>query len=43
MYEKGECPGKGTYVCMICGEKVVIEKDDQKLPICPKCKGSMYR
>ena len=42
MYEAGECPGKGTYVCKICGEKVVIEDDEDKLPVCPKCKGSMY-
>ncbi|MFV0438215.1 MAG: DUF3039 domain-containing protein [Desulfopila sp.] len=43
MYQTGESPGKGTYVCMACGKKVVIENDDEKLPVCPQCQGSMYR
>ena len=38
----GDRPGKGTYVCMTCGQKVVIKDDDEKLPVCPKCHGSMW-
>ena len=38
----GDKPGKGTYYCMTCGQKVVIESDEKKLPICPKCQGSMF-
>ncbi|MCI5183222.1 MAG: DUF3039 domain-containing protein [Candidatus Electrothrix sp. AW1] len=26
-----------------CGKKVVIESDDDKLPVCPQCKGSMFQ
>lgn len=43
MHEAGEKPGKGIYVCMICGEKIIIENSEQKLPVCPKCRGSLYR
>jgi DNA-directed RNA polymerase subunit RPC12/RpoP len=43
MKSAGEKPGKGIYVCMTCGEKVTLETNDQKLPVCPKCHGSMYR
>lgn len=39
----GDKPGKGTYVCMACGKKIVIEKEDEKLPVCPQCGGSMSR
>jgi DNA-directed RNA polymerase subunit RPC12/RpoP len=39
----GDRPGKGTYVCMTCGKKVVIEKEVEKLTVCPQCKGSMFR
>jgi len=39
----GDRPGKGTYICMICGKKIVIENDEEKLPVCPQCKGSMFR
>jgi DNA-directed RNA polymerase subunit RPC12/RpoP len=36
MKHAGDQPGKGTYVCMICGKKVIIEKDDEKLRGCSK-------
>ena len=38
----GDRPGKGTYICMTCGKKIVIENDEKKLPVCPQCKGSMF-
>jgi len=38
----GDRPGKGTYVCMTCGQKIVIKDDEEKLPVCPKCHGSMW-
>jgi len=40
---KGDTPGKGKYVCMACGKEVTLEKDEEKLPLCPQCKGSMFR
>jgi DNA-directed RNA polymerase subunit RPC12/RpoP len=43
MKHTGDRPGKGTYICMTCGKKIVIEKDEKKLPVCPQCKGSMFR
>ncbi len=43
MKHTGDRPGKGTYVCMTCGKKIVIKKDEEKLPVCPQCKGSMFR
>lgn len=39
----GDHPGKGTYICMACGKKVVIENDEDKLPVCPQCQGSMFQ
>ena len=39
----GDRPGKGTYSCMACGKEVVIKNDEEKLPVCPQCKGSMFR
>jgi predicted RNA-binding Zn-ribbon protein involved in translation (DUF1610 family) len=38
----GDRPGQGTYVCMTCGKKIVIKDDKEKLPVCPKCHGSMW-
>ena len=43
MKHTGDKPGKGTYICMTCGKKIVIENDEKKLPVCPQCKGSMLR
>jgi rubrerythrin len=43
MFEAGETPGKGIYICMVCGERVELKSDDEKLPLCPQCKASMYK
>lgn len=40
---KGDRPGKGIYVCIACGKKVIIEDEQETLPLCPQCKGSMFR
>lgn len=32
----GETPGKGTYYCTNCGQKIELE-DGQTMPPCPKC------
>lgn len=42
MYQTGDKPGKGVYECTICGEIVVIDNDDQELPVCPVCGGTVY-
>ena len=33
----GEKPGKGTYLCLNCAQKIIINDDSEALPICPKC------
>lgn len=43
MYTTGEKPGKGTYVCMFCGQKVVLDDHNDTLPPCPKCGKTTYR
>lgn len=42
MSTTGEKPGKGTYTCTFCGEKVVLDSDDDTLPPCPKCNKTEY-
>ena len=43
MYETGEKPGVGTYICTKCGEIVVLNDDTDTLPPCPKCNNTSYR
>lgn len=42
MYPAGEKPGEGTYVCTMCSLEIVLENDDDELPICPDCKAIFY-
>ncbi|AEE16504.1 zinc ribbon-containing protein [Treponema brennaborense] len=42
IYKSGEKPGKGTYVCTKCDQKVVLNDDSDVLPPCPKCKNTTY-
>ncbi len=42
MYSTGEKPGKGTYRCVVCGQLVVLDDDDDTLPPCPKCEKTLY-
>lgn len=35
MHDIGEKPGKGTYRCIYCGNTVVLDNDDDRLPPCP--------
>ena len=39
----GEKPGKGTYYCKKCGQKVVLDDNSDKLPPCPKCGNTEFR
>ena len=39
----GEKPGKGTYVCTACGQRVVLDDSSDTLPPCPKCDGANFR
>ena len=43
MSTTGEKPGKGTYTCKQCGEKVTLDDQDDTLPPCPRCNGTSYR
>ena len=42
MPRTGERPGKGTYVCTVCGTKVALESDTDTLPPCPKCANTEF-
>jgi len=42
MYKTGEKPGKGTYICTKCGERVVLNDDTDTLPPCPRCNNVTY-
>jgi len=41
-YTTGEIPGKGTYTCTKCGQKVVLDDRTDKLPPCPKCSNTTF-
>lgn len=41
-YSTGEKPGKGTYYCTRCGQKVVLDDNTDKLPPCPSCDKTNY-
>jgi hypothetical protein len=43
MYRCGEKPGKGTYICIKCGQRVTLDDDTDTLPPCPSCQGCDYR
>ncbi len=38
----GEKHGKGIYTCDNCGQKVVLNDEDDRLPPCPNCGGTEY-
>lgn len=42
MSTTGEKPGKGTYVCIGCGQEVVLDDTTDTLPPCPQCNGTEY-
>ena len=42
MPKSGEKPGKGTYKCTVCGTHVMLDFDDDTLPICPKCHNTEF-
>ena len=43
MHTTGEKPGKGTYQCIKCGTKVVLDDHTDALPPCPKCHKTSYK
>lgn len=43
MPSTGEKPGKGSYVCTVCGQVVVLDDNTDTLPPCPKCHATTYR
>ena len=42
MYKTGEKPGKGEYVCLVCGQVVRLDDNSDTLPPCPKCESTTY-
>lgn len=43
LYNSGEKPGKGAYICVYCGQRVVLDDDNDTLPPCPRCHLTVYR
>ncbi|MGR6838091.1 zinc ribbon-containing protein [Aliivibrio wodanis] len=43
MATTGEKPGKGTYYCKKCGQRVDLDDHSDTLPPCPKCAHTEYR
>ena len=39
----GEKPGKGTYVCTNCSQKVVLDNASDTLPPCPNCTNTEFK
>jgi len=42
MSTTGEKPGQGAYRCDHCGEVVVLDDQDDRLPPCPRCSETEY-
>lgn len=43
IYNTGEKPGKGTYVCTVCGQEVILDDINDTLPPCPKCGATTFK
>lgn len=43
MFYAGDKPGKGTYICTECKHRIIIEDDNDKLPICPFCQCAEWK
>lgn len=41
IYNSGEKPGAGTYICTVCQYEVEL-KDGEELPVCPVCQATTY-
>lgn len=42
MFKTGEKPGKGTYTCTKCSQKVTLDDNTDTLPPCPSCNNTEY-
>lgn len=42
IHKTGEKPGKGTYTCTNCGQRVTLDDRTDTLPPCPSCHGTTY-
>ena len=43
IYQSGQKPGQGTYMCRVCGYLITIETEEQTLPACPICDARVYK
>lgn len=43
MSTTGEKPGKGSYICTKCGQRVYLDDATDTLPPCPSCNNTNYR
>ena len=42
MFNTGEKPGKGVYICTNCNQIVVLNNVEDKLPPCPTCNNTTF-
>ncbi|MDF9867389.1 rubrerythrin [Bacilli bacterium PM5-3] len=42
IYNAGDKPEKGNYVCTVCGYVVTIDENNDTLPVCPLCGVETY-
>lgn len=42
VYETGEKPGRGLYLCAKCDERIRLDQDSDRLPPCPRCNGTKW-
>jgi predicted nucleic-acid-binding Zn-ribbon protein len=42
MPKTGQRPGKGVYKCTKCGERLVLDSNNSRLPPCPSCRATEY-
>ncbi|MGM0379831.1 MAG: zinc ribbon-containing protein [Bacillota bacterium] len=43
MFSSGDSVKKGTYKCITCDEKIIIKKNGEVLPECPKYKAFLWK
>jgi DNA-directed RNA polymerase subunit RPC12/RpoP len=36
-YHTGHRPGRGLYLCIFCGMKLILDDNKDRLPPCPRC------
>lgn len=43
VYKTGDKPEKGVYICKKCFKRIVIDENNDTLPVCPRCGHEEFR